>query len=151
MKGIPSGNSINFSELEASDVVKQTSEVLSVLSHNVSIVSAPKIVGTILKHIEFIKISKTRILVIFVSQSGFVQNRIVEDKEDISQAELDKHTNYLNEVLVGISLEEVKVKIEEELQKEQNVYDKLLSKGASVGQNCSSEKIWSRNYTWKGR
>ena len=37
-----------FSELEASDVIKQTSEVLSVLSHNVSIVSAPKIVGTIL-------------------------------------------------------------------------------------------------------
>ena len=126
----------NFSELEASDVVKQTSEVLSVLSHNVSIVSAPKIVGTILKHIEFIKISKTRILVIFVSQSGFVQNRIVEDKEDLSQAELDKHANYLNEVLVGISLEEVKVKIEEELQKEQNVYDKLLSKALQLGKTA---------------
>ena len=65
-----------------------------------------------------------------------MQNRIVEDKEDLSQAELDKHTNYLNEVLVGISLEEVKVKIEEELQKEQNVYDKLLSKALQLGKTA---------------
>ena len=92
----------NFSELETSDVVKQTSEVLSVLSHNVSIVSAPKIVGTILKHIEFIKISKNRILVIFVSQSGFVQNRIVEDKDDISQDELASMVNVSRQTIHSI-------------------------------------------------
>ena len=109
-----------FSELETSDIIKQTSEVLSVLSHQMSIISAPKIIGTVLKHIEFIKISTNRILVIFVSQSGFVQNRIVEDKEDISQGELDKYTNYLGDILVGISLEEVREKLDEEMQKEKN-------------------------------
>ena len=105
-----------FSELEASDVIKQTSEVLSILSHHMSLISAPKLIGTILRHIEFIKISRNRILVIFVSQSGFVQNRIIEDCEDISQDELDKYTNYLNETLVGLSLEELRVKIEEDKQ-----------------------------------
>jgi len=116
-----------FSELEASDLVRQTSEVLSVLSRHVSIVSAPKLVGTVLKHIEFIKISRNRILVIFVSQSGFVQNRIIEDRDDISQSELDKYTNYLGEVLVGVSLEGVRGKIEEEMKKEKTAYDRLLS------------------------
>jgi len=116
-----------FSELEASDLVRQTSEVLSVLSRHVSIVSAPKLVGTVLKHIEFIKISRDRILVIFVSQSGFVQNRIIEDRDDISQSELDKYTNYLGEVLVGVSLEGVRGKIEEEMKKEKTAYDRLLS------------------------
>lgn len=121
-----------FSELEASDIVKQTSEVLSVLSRHVSIVSAPKLVGTVLKHIEFIRISRNRILVIFVSQSGFVQNRIIEDKDDIPQSELDKYTNYLGEVLVGVSLEEVRGKIEEEMKKEKTAYDRMLSKALEL-------------------
>jgi heat-inducible transcriptional repressor len=106
--------------------------VLSVLSRHVSIVSAPKLVGTVLKHIEFIKISRDRILVIFVSQSGFVQNRIIEDRDDISQSELDKYTNYLGEVLVGVSLEGVRGKIEEEMKKEKTAYDELLSKALEL-------------------
>ena len=123
-----------FSELEASDLIKQTSEVLSVLSHHVSIISAPKLVGTVLKHIEFIKISRSRILVIFVSQSGFVQNRIIEDKDDIAQDELDKYTNYLGEILVGVSLEQVRGKIEEEMKKEKIAYDQLLSRALQLTQ-----------------
>ena len=130
-----------FSELEASAIIKQTSEVLSVLSHQMSIISAPKIIGTVLKHIEFIKINTNRILVIFVSQSGFVQNRIVEDKEDISQDELDKYTNYLGDILVGISLEEVREKLDEEMQKEKITYDQLLSKALQLSKRALGEEL----------
>lgn len=130
-----------FSELETSDIIKQTSEVLSVLSHQMSIISAPKIIGTVLKHIEFIKISTNRILVIFVSQSGFVQNRIVEDKEDISQGELDKYTNYLGDILVGISLEEVRAKLDEEMQKEKIAYDQLMSKALQLSKKALAEEL----------
>jgi heat-inducible transcriptional repressor len=129
-----------FSELEASAIIKQTSEVLSVLSHQMSIMSAPKIIGTVLKHIEFIKISTNRILVIFVSQSGFVQNRIVEDQEDISQDELDKYTNYLGDIFVGISLEEVREKLDEEMQKEKIAYDQLLSKALQLSKKALGEE-----------
>ena len=130
-----------FSELETSDIIKQTSEVLSVLSHQMSIISAPKIIGTVLKHIEFIKISTNRILVIFVSQSGFVQNRIVEDQEDISQDELDKYTNYLGDILVGISLEEVREKLDDEMQKEKITYDRLLSKALQLSKKALGEEL----------
>lgn len=125
-----------FSEMEASDVIKQTLEMLSTLSHHMSIISAPKLIGTILKHIEFIKVSRRRILVIFVSQSGFVQNRIIDDCEDVSQDDLDKYTNYLNEVLVGLSLEKVRVKIEDEMKKAKVIYDKLLSKALQLSQEA---------------
>jgi heat-inducible transcriptional repressor len=135
-----------FSELEESDIIKQTTEVLSVLSHHMSIVSAPKIIGTILKHIEFIKVGKNRILVIFVSQSGFVQNRIIEDNDDVSQDELDKYTNYLNEVLTGISLEEVREKIEEEMKKEKTIYDQLLSKALQLSKKALGKEIKTELY-----
>ena len=130
-----------FSELEATDIIKQTSEVLSVLSHQMSIISAPKIIGTVLKHIEFIKISSNRILVIFVSQSGFVQNRIVEDQENISQDELDKYSKYLGDILVGISLEEVREKLDEEMQKDKIAYDQLLSKALKLSKKALGEEL----------
>ena len=130
-----------FSELETTDIIKQTSEVLSVLSHQMSIISAPKIIGTVLKHIEFIKISSNRILVIFVSQSGFVQNRIVEDQENISQDELDKYSKYLGDILVGISLEEVREKLDEEMQKDKIAYDQLLSKALKLSKKALGEEL----------
>jgi len=126
----------NFSELETSDIIKQTSEVLSILSHHMSLVSAPKLIGTILKHIEFIKFSRNRILIVFVSQSGFVQNRIIEESEDVSQDELDKYTNYLNEILVGLSLEELRLKIEEEMKKGKIIYDQMLSKALQLSKKA---------------
>jgi len=135
-----------FSELEESDIIKQTTEVLSVLSHHMSIVSAPKIIGTILKHIEFIKVGKNRILVIFVSQSGFVQNRIIEDNDDVSQDELDKYTNYLNEILVGISLEKVREKIEAEMKKEKIIYDQLLSKALQLSKKALGKELKTELY-----
>lgn len=136
----------DFSELEASDIIKQTTEVLSVLSHHMSLVSAPKLIGTILKHIEFIKINKHRILVIFVSQSGFVQNRIIEDPDDISQDELDKYTNYLNETLIGLSLEEVRIKIEKEMKEEKIIYDQLLSKALQLSQKALGKEAEKELY-----
>jgi len=136
----------HFSEMEATDVIKQTSEVLSVLSHHISVVSAPKIIGTILRHIEFIKITKDRILVIFVSQSGFVQNRIIEDHDGISQDELDKYSHYLNEILVGLSLEEVRLKIENEMKQEKIIYDQLLSKALTLGKEALGQQVETELY-----
>lgn len=135
-----------FSELETTDIIKKTSEVLSVLSRQVSIVSAPKIIGTVLKHIEFIKINPGRILVIFVSQSGFVQNRIVEDRDNISQEELDKYTNYLCDILVGLSLEAVRQKIDEEMQKEKITYDQLLSRALQLSKEALGEELQPELY-----
>ncbi len=136
----------HFSEMEATDVIKQTSEVLSVLSHHISVVSAPKIIGTILRHIEFIKITKDRILVIFVSQSGFVQNRIIEDHDGISQDELDTYSHYLNEILVGLSLEEVRLKIENEMKQEKIIYDQLLSKALTLGKEALGQQVETELY-----
>jgi heat-inducible transcriptional repressor len=70
-----------------------------------------------------------------------VQNRIVEDKEDISQDELDKYTNYLGDILVGISLEEVRVKLDEEMQKEKIAYDQLMSKALQLSKKALAVEL----------
>ena len=121
-----------YTEMELTALLKDTSQILSSISRNISVVVIPKFIYTVFKLMEFISVSRNRVLVIFVSQSGVVQNKIVEVEEDIPQAELDKYARYLNELLKGLTLQEVKQKIVEEMQKEKNRYDLLLSKALSL-------------------
>ena len=90
---------------------------------------APKFIDTVFRRIEFVLLKRGQILAIFVSQSGLLQNKILEiDEESISQDDLDKFSRYLNEILFGLTLREVRHKILEEMKKERNIYNKLLSR-----------------------
>jgi heat-inducible transcriptional repressor len=125
-----------ISTMDISDIMRETSLALSKLSQNISIIMAPKFTSTVLKHLEFLKINESRILVILVSQSGIVQNKIVEVEEGICQDDLNRYSNYLNELFGGLSLEEVKEKLIEEMTKEKTMYNELLSKALRLGEQA---------------
>jgi heat-inducible transcriptional repressor len=122
--------------MELSDLMRETSQILSIISKNISVVVIPKFISSVFKLIEFINVSRNRILVIFVSQSGVVQNKVIETEEEIAQNELDKYSRYLNELLKGLTLPEVKNKIIEEMQKERNRYNLLLSKALALSKKA---------------
>ena len=109
-------------------LVKKTSHVLATFSQYVGLVVTPKWKQTIFKHMEFLPLSQKRLLGIFVTQSGWVRNRILEVEQDFTHADLEKMNNYCNKVFYGLSLEEAKTKIKKELEEDQNHYDRLLSK-----------------------
>ncbi|MCX8012641.1 MAG: heat-inducible transcriptional repressor HrcA, partial [Desulfobacterota bacterium] len=100
------------------------------------VVLAPKFIDTIFRRIDFVLLTGGKILVIFVSQSGLVQNKVIEiEEKDISQDDLDKCSRYLNEILTGLTLREVRQKIFEEIEKEKNKYDQLLINALRLGQS----------------
>lgn len=125
-----------ISTMDISDIMKETSQALSKLSQNIGLIMAPKFTSTVLKHLEFLRISESRILVIFVSQSGIVQNKIIDVEESFSQDDLNRYSNYLSDLFVGLSLEEVRERIIEEMTKEKAMYDELLSKALKLGEQA---------------
>jgi heat-inducible transcriptional repressor len=118
---------------DMSQLMRGTCRILSAFSHYTGIVMAPPLQETIFKRIEFIRIKRNQVLTIFVTTSGLVQNRVVEMEEDLSQDELNKITRYLNDVLVGLTLREVRERIVEEMRREKAVYDELLQKTLQLG------------------
>lgn len=110
-----------------SEVLKDASRILSSISGHTAIVSAPYFRQAVFKHIEFIQLRKGIILVICVSPAGIVQNKIIEVEEDLDQAKLDKFSQYLTEMLGGMTLEEVKKKILHEMKAEKDLFDRLFS------------------------
>ncbi len=76
----------------------------------------------------------------FVTQSGLVQNKLVETSEDFSQSELEQIGNYLNRTLGGLTMQQVKARIVKEMAQEKALYDQLLQRALRL-----SEAACARN------
>ncbi len=122
------------SRLEFKELMKETSRVLSMLSQYAGFVLAPKFTAAVLKHIEFVKLRERQILVILVSQSGMVQNRLLDAGQDFSQHELEKISNYLDSILSGLTLDEARERIVEEMKREKVLYDQLMVNALRLSQ-----------------
>jgi heat-inducible transcriptional repressor len=125
---------------DINEVMKRASHILSLLSKQTGVVLAPRFGSKIFKHIEFIKLRDRRILVIIVSRTGEVQNKLIRADEELSQDELDKYSRYLSEFMGGLSLVEAKQKILEEMKKEKVLFDKLMYRALQLSQKALEDE-----------
>ncbi|KAF0249281.1 MAG: heat-inducible transcriptional repressor [bacterium] len=110
----------------ATRFMERTSHVLSQMSNNVGIVVSPSVAQDIFQHIEFVKLTDGRILVIMVSRTGLVRDRVIRVEGDFSQHELDKTARYVTDNFKGLSLLAVRAEILRRMSEEKALYDRLL-------------------------
>jgi len=127
-----------ISQYDIPEIMKETSRILSGLSHYTGVVLSPKIASTIFKHIQFIRLSIDQILAVFVASTGAVQNKIIQMDNNLSQDELDKISRYLNEMLEGLTLAQVREKILKEMEGERIAYDRLMKQALKLGHRAFS-------------
>jgi heat-inducible transcriptional repressor len=104
---------------DTSDVIGVASRLLSELTHMAGVVTLPKRELVCLRHIEFLSLSHTRVLVIFVTNEQEVHNKIIHTSKVFSPAELQQAANYLNSIYSGRSLDAVRKAVVKELQEDQ--------------------------------
>jgi len=114
--------------LQMADMLREASRTLSSISHYTGLVMVPRLKATIFRHIEFVKLSPRLILAVFVTQSGLVQNKLVEIDEELTPRDLEQITNYLNQTMTGMSIQEVRTLIVTEMAQEKVLYDQLLQR-----------------------
>ncbi|MBI5328736.1 MAG: heat-inducible transcription repressor HrcA [Deltaproteobacteria bacterium] len=117
---------------EIEKVMFNTSSILSSLSDCMGVVLAPRFENVFIKHMEFIKLGKKQVMMLLVSNSGIVLNRIVKIEDDLEQHDMERMSAYLNGIARGLTLRKLKAKIVEEMKKEKNLYDQLLSKALKL-------------------
>src|SRR5262249_36374971 len=109
------------------EIMSRTSFVLSSITSNVGIVIAPPIAQTLLKHIEFVSLGESKILVIFVSSSGVVQRKLIRVSDQYTQDELDRAGRYLVEKFAGKNLMQIRNDLLQMMHEERTAYDGMLS------------------------
>jgi heat-inducible transcriptional repressor len=112
--------------LQMADMLREASRTLSTVCHYTGLVMVPRLRTTTFRHIEFVKLSPRQILAVFVTQSGLVQNKLIEIGEDLQPRDLEKITNYLNQTMNGLSIQEVRARIIAEMARDKALYDHLL-------------------------
>jgi heat-inducible transcriptional repressor len=117
----------------------RASQVLSRISKNVGIVVSPPISRVALEHIHFTKLTDNRILIVLVSRSGIIQNRIIRYTEEISQIELDQAARYIVEHFKDKTLLEIRNQILMMVQQEQAIYDKFMKQVIILSTKAFSE------------
>ena len=114
------------------DVLKDASDTLSGLSHCAGLVVAPKNEARI-KHIEFVGLAPGRSLVILVTESGAVENRIAEIPRDMPSTTLVEASNYLSQRLSGRTFAEARDEIAREVEERRSELDALTARVVEAG------------------
>ncbi len=112
----------------AEHLMVRTSQVLSRVSNNLGIVISPPISRVALQHIQFVRLTENRVLVILISRSGIVQNRVIHSDNDFSQTELDQAARYLMEHFKDKTLLEIKGMIQQMIREERALYDRFMQR-----------------------
>jgi heat-inducible transcriptional repressor len=119
-------------------VIANAANMLSSLSHYVGVVMAPKR-ASVFRHIEFLRLSEKRVLLIIVSPEGDVQNRVIFTEADYSQSQLLEASNYLNAHYAGMAIEQVRLRVKQELVNLQSEIASLMQAAVQMSSEVLNE------------
>ena len=97
------------------EMLTETTEALSGLSGCAGLVLAPK-ADVPCRQVEFVSLSQGRALAVMVTETGLVENRVIDVPPGMTQSHLSRATNYLNARLAGRTLAELGDEIRTEIE-----------------------------------
>ncbi|MBV6305026.1 heat-inducible transcriptional repressor HrcA [Candidimonas humi] len=117
---------------EPSRAVNAAAALLSNLSQFAGVVLAPKR-AQVFRQIEFIRLSDRRVLLIIVTPDGDVQNRILFMPRDYQEQELLEASNFFNAHFGGLSFDQVRRTLANELTTLQADISRLMQAAVEAG------------------
>jgi heat-inducible transcriptional repressor len=103
------------SDKTSSDLIQSAGDILSRVTHLAGIVSLTHTAPAEVRHIEFMKLSDRRVLVILVINKDEVHNKVIHVDRDYSDLELHRAAQTLSRYLIGRSFESAREVLRQEL------------------------------------
>jgi heat-inducible transcriptional repressor len=119
-------------------VIANAAQMLSNLSQFVGVVMAPRR-SSVFRHIEFLRLSDRRVLVIIVSPDGDVQNRVIFTESDFTQSQLIEAANYINAHYAGLAIEQVRERLKAEMESLRGEIASLMQAAVTVSGEALSQ------------
>jgi heat-inducible transcriptional repressor len=93
----------------------------------------------VFRHIEFLRLSERRLLVIIVSPEGDVQNRVLFTETDFTQSQLIEASNYLNAEYAGLAMEQVRERLKNEVDNLRSEIAALMQAAVQVSSDALNQ------------
>ncbi len=114
-------------------VIQNASQLLSQLTQFAGVVMTPRRRAVTFRHIEFLRLSEKRVLLIVVTPEGDVQNRILFTEREYSATELIEAANFVNQNYSGQSFEDVRGRLQNEVKELRQDVVKLMNAALDAG------------------
>ena len=121
--------------LEFDDLMKETSRVLSELSQHTAVVYTPRPEGTVFEHIEFVRLREGEILAVLVTKAGKIENKFLRMEQTIDSSHLERMSNYLTSILSGLTLDEVRARLRQEILRLQGAAEPWQTRALAWGEH----------------
>jgi heat-inducible transcriptional repressor len=119
-------------------LVSAAANLLSQLTHFAGVVMTPRREAGF-RHMEFLRLSDRRVLLIIVTPEGDVQNRILHTDRAYSQSQLIEATNFFNQQFAGQTFATIRVRLGDELTKLRHDIAGLMAAAVDVGEGVMHE------------
>jgi heat-inducible transcriptional repressor len=137
-------------ERSQQDLVQAASTLLSQLSHMAGVVTVPRRNLAILRRIEFLPLSESRVLAILVVNRHEVQNRIIHTERPYGADELARYAAVLNEHFAGRDLVSLRSALVNDVLDAQNRVNTLLRAAASMAEQALENTPQQQDYVLAG-
>jgi heat-inducible transcriptional repressor len=114
-------------------VIHSASQLLSQLTQFAGVVMTPRRRAVTFRHIEFLRLSEKRVLLIVVTPEGDVQNRILFTDREYSASELIEAANFINQNYSGQSFEDIRGRLTGEVRDIRQDMIRLMNTALEAG------------------
>ncbi len=125
--------------LHFSDILEQTSKLISTQASQVGMAVAPQRDMVRWQQIDFVLVRPGLVLAVLVFQGGIVQNKLFSVEEKLGTEDLIKFSNYLNQSFQGQTIFEVKKRILEQMQEAKNQFNALYAKALRLAKDTCNQ------------
>jgi heat-inducible transcriptional repressor len=133
-----SGNEPHLLPDQPQRVIANAAQLLSNLSSFVGVITAPR-KASVFHHIEFMRLSERRVLVIMVAPDGDVQNRVIFTAQDYTQSQLIEASNYLTTHYAGLTIEDVRERLKTEVDALRGEIATLMQAAVQAGSEAHAD------------
>src|SRR5690606_6663002 len=99
---------------ETEEIIKRSAMILSELTNYTSILLGPDVRMHIVKKLSIVPLTENAAVAIIVTDSVHVENRLFSIPPGLNPSDIEKMANILNERLVGVSLNNLHLRLEQE-------------------------------------
>lgn len=113
--------------LKMEEVFQETARMISHMTHNISLVSAPQLTGCKFKYLQFLPLDEQRVIAVIVTDTGYVDNKIMMIPEGATEEDLRRISESINRRLSGMSIGAIKRSIVEQARDEIIPNEKMVT------------------------
>ena len=119
-------------DLTPNQLVESASQMLSRVTQLAGLVTVPRPEQVSLRHVEFLRLSGDRVLVVLVVNDREVQNRVIHTDREYFETELNQAANYINREFAGRSLLAIRDGVLESMHKDKAHLDSVMQAALDV-------------------